>query len=317
MRELTPWLRVLLSCWLLLVAPVRAQDMAELQQRVANMRYVTGSTVLPNAQARMEVPEGWRFLALTEVAGLYDLDSDDVREVEFLGWLLPGQVTLEEATWSVEVYRTDDGYIGEDPQRLDPYRMSWRMRDVYRWASNRDGSGGTEFEFVNFARAPVYDRNQHLVVWSERIRYPEDEGKELLDIYGFALSRRGAVGVEAEYIPSEWQDQVESAVELLTRSIRFDVGERYEDYSSTDDVADYELSHLITAESWIGPQTWTAWLTQPVDLKVPMFKKKLRMDIPNWLFWGMVSALFGFFVVRWIKGGQRPPPKFKPRGTRR
>lgn len=305
---------------------VRAQDaQAQLAQRLDNLRYQTGTVVLPRAHARIDVPAGWRFVTAEDLAALFNLDSGSLREWETLGWLTPGSVRIEDDNaWAIELGAFSDGYVAEDPENLDPYRLVWRMRDVYRWATQR----GTQYkdsayELVNFARAPVFDRGQHLVTWTERLRYPEDGGKELVDVFGFAFSRRGGVGMEATDMPPEWQDEIEAGVESLIRSVRFDVGERYEDFGSADEVADYELSHLITAELWVGPQTWGAWLRQPVNLKIPLFEVRgkpfrVKMKIPNWAFWGSVSLVLLLLLVRWIRGsGRKQVPKFKPRGVRR
>lgn len=298
---------LLLICLLAVAMPLRAQSeagVAELRQRLQNLKFQTGTVALPRAHARMEIPPGWKFLATEELARIFEVDSVQLRDLDELGLLLPETMRLDQPNvWYITVAAMQSGYIVEDVDRLEPYRLVWRARDVYKWASQTAGRYKAEsFEFVNFGRAPYLDSTRHYCIWSERIRYPQDKGAEYLDIYAFALSRRGAVSVSAEYMPDQWQDQVEHAVEALVKSIRFDIGERYEDYSAIDEVADFELSHIITGELWIGPQTWTAWLQQPVKLPLGSGWKRMKIKVPNWAFWGAVLAVGGFVVMRWMRG---------------
>lgn len=321
-------LLLLVCCWLA-AAPHRAAAQDEvIAERLANLRYQTGTVLLPRAHARIDVPAGWHFVTAEDLGSLFDLDRGSLREMDTLGWLLPGTVRIEdENAWAIDLEISDSGYVVEDSENLDPYRLVWRMRDVYRWAQMRNTEfKDSSYELINFARAPVFDRAQHIVTWTERLRYPDDGGKELIDVYGFAFSRRGALCMQATDMPPEWQDEIEAGVETLIRSVRFDVGERYEDFSSADEVAEYELSHVITAEWWVGPQTWGAWLSQPVNLKLPFNvggkPYRFKAKIPNWAFWGAVSLVGLLLVARWIRGGGRKhkvPVRGRPatRGGRR
>lgn len=273
----------------------------EIQRRLAEITYETGTVQLPRANARMEIPSGWKFLSMERLAGVFQVGADSIRELDQLGFLLPAtaDITAPDAWW-VNVSSFDSGYIAMDIERIEPYALTWRTRDVYKWASRRDGR---RWEFVNYGRAPITDTSRNICLWTERLRYPEDGGNELLDVYGMALSRRGGVIVEVEYMPNEWQDAVESAVEQLVRSIRFNIGERYEDHNPSDPIAEYEMSHIITGEFWLGPQTWSAWLREPVRLGLGSGWKKIKINVPNWLFWGGVLLVLLLSVVLWLRGG--------------
>lgn len=302
--RLIGWLCVMLC---VCCATAHAQGQAQLeeaQRRLANLSYDTGTVQLPRAHARMEVPPGWKFLSIERLAGVFEIGSETIRQVDLLGFLLPASVDImSENAWWVNVTSFDDGYISVDSERIEPYALTWRTRDVYRWASRREGQ---RWEFVNYGLAPVLDGSRNISLWSERLRYP-DTGNELLDIYGMVLSRRGGVIVEVQFMPNEWQDAVEGAVAQLVRSVRFNIGERYEDHNPGDPVAEYELSHIITGEFWLGPQTWSAWLKEPVRLGLGSGWKKIRINVPNWLFWGGSLLVLVLGLLLWMRKGSAGP----------
>lgn len=298
------WLRVLFCALLGWSAAAMALDRDEIARRIANLDYQTGSVVLPRANATLEVPPGWKFLSVESIAELYDYSREDVRRVDGLGLLMPATMNpFAKGAWYVTLSNFGGGYISMDLGRIEPYALTWRTRDVYSWAGRLSGG----WRFVNFARAPQVDSAKAIVLWSERVLYPQDDGAELLSIYGMALNRSGGMIAQVDYMPNEWQDAVEAAVEQLIRSVRYNVGQRYEDHNPADPVADYELSHIITGEYWLGPQTWSAWLQEPVriDLGKMLGGKKFKINVPNWAFWGSVILVFGLTVVRWIRGSGR------------
>lgn len=297
----------------------QAQDDADIQRRLSNVTMETGLVRLSRANARIEIPPGWRFLSVENLARGLQV-STPTQKLSELGWLVAEGVDLgAKGAWAVQLYLAEDGVIEHDEDDLDPYRLVWRTRDAYRVATWGLGLFKDQsFEFVNFARAPIFDRDKGRLLWSERIRYPSDDRAIYLDIYAVALYRRGAVVAYADYIPEAWQDAVESATQALIASIKFDAGERYNDVGPADPRAGYMMSHLVSGELWfdVATDSWWDVFWRPIRLPRALagenaFAKRIKVPQGPLI---LAGILVGMFALRkWIIGGASKPRAVPPR----
>jgi hypothetical protein len=131
------------------------------------------------------------------------------------------------------------------------------------------------------------------VSWTERIRYPYNQDTpEALDVFGMKLARRGAIFMELSYVPEAWHEGVESAIKSLLLSVKFDVGERYQDASPAEPRDPIPISEIVSGQMWFHTQPGAARKYKRQNFVQMVYELIVRHDLLAYLLVGGGVILF-------------------------
>jgi uncharacterized membrane-anchored protein len=212
-------------------------------------RYREGSQQLPGGMARLELPEGYRYL-----------DAEDARKVvvdlwgnppaaagNLLGLVIPaGEHLASPASWSLVLSFHEDGRVDDhDITGLDPADLAARLHAASAAANRTRRQAGFEaLEFSDWAVPPAYDADQRVLSWTKRFSVsgqPEDTLNHEVRVLG----RRGMLAINGIAGIGRAAD-IAAAAPAIVAMVRFNEGHRYADFDpATDRRAAYPLAGLV------------------------------------------------------------------------
>lgn len=223
------------------------------------IRYRLGTQELPGGVARLELPEGYRYL-----------DPEDARKVvvdlwgnppaaasDLLGLVIPaGEHLASPDSWTIVVSFREQGRVSdEDAGRLDKDHLFAQLAEAARRSNVERGAAGFgTMELVGWAVPPRYDRDRKVLLWAKRFDLAADR-EDTLNYEVRALGRRGVLCLNGVAGMARI-DEIEAASPAVVAMLRFNDGHRYEDFDpAVDRKAAFSLAGLVVGTAPDSPAT--------------------------------------------------------------
>ncbi|MEE4289912.1 MAG: DUF2167 domain-containing protein [Erythrobacter sp.] len=296
-------LALFVSFWLLLAAPLAAQDaqegfppeIAELLERLDPQ---TGKIALPSAEATLDLGEDYIFY-----------DADDTRDIltmlwgnppgtanGVLGLVMPAGSSPLSDEWGAVVSFERTGYVSdEDAAETDYDELLKNLQEGTRQSNAaRSAQGFPTIELVGWAERPVYDSATHSVVWAQDLAFGDSETNTL----NYDVRTLGRYGVLSLNLVAAMPQlpEIRVAAKDFANHASFDAGARYADFDpSTDATADYGIAGLIAGGA--GAAAVVAKKTGLIGIILAFFAKFGKFAIIGIvLFFGAIfGAIKSFF----------------------
>jgi len=215
----------------------------------ARLNFQTGTIVLGEGTADLQVPEGFQYL-----------DPEDSKFVleqlwgnppsENWGMLFPaGMMPMDEDSWAIVITFSEEGYVrDEDADDIDYDELLSDMQESTREASEiRAEQGYGTIELVGWASKPHYDAQSKKLHWAKELKFDSSE-ENTLNYNIRILGRKGVLVLNAIGSMNNLQD-INTGVEPVLASVNFNEGHRYADFNpDIDQVAAYGVGGLIAGK---------------------------------------------------------------------
>lgn len=232
--------------------PTQAEIQAAVAKQAAvlnSVKYQEGTAQLPGGMARLELPQGYRYLSGSDARKVVvDLWGNPPEQgSDLLGMVVPaGEDLAKPDSWAIVISFQEDGHISdEDADEIDYNDLLSQMQDGSREANKQRAAQGYEtMALKGWAVAPHYDKNQKVLYWAKQFDVQgASEGTLNYDVR--VLGRRGVLSLNGVAGMSRVKD-VEAATPAIVAMAQYNTGHRYEDFNAaTDKKADYSLAGLV------------------------------------------------------------------------
>lgn len=232
----------------------------ELAEYIAYLQYMDsvnatftwqhGSIELNEGMARLDVPEGFKYLDGEQSEYVLSDLWGNIPEPS-LGLLFrENEFPLDTARgYVVEISYVEDGYVSdEDAEDIDYDELLETMQsDADEENEYRASLGYEQVDIVGWAAQPYYDAAAKKLHWAKELHF-EGEDTNTLNYNIRVLGRRGYLMVNA-ISDMEELAHFESEAPMIINSVHFNEGHRYEDFdSSMDKVAAVGIGGLIAGK---------------------------------------------------------------------
>jgi len=212
--------------------------------------YQTGTIQLASGNASLEVPAGFGYLDPIQAKRvLEELWGNPPGET--LGLLVPqGGGVLQDNTWAFDIEWDEMGYVEDDDAGDTDYdELLVEMRkDADADNQMRAQQGYPSVELVGWASPPYYDKENKVLHWAKNLKFA-DSDINTLNYNVRILGRKGIMVVNAIGNIDQLSN-IQTHIEAVMHSVKFNDGERYADFSSSsgDKVAAYTIGGLIAGK---------------------------------------------------------------------
>ncbi|MCC7013260.1 MAG: DUF2167 domain-containing protein [Planctomycetes bacterium] len=223
--------------------------------------------------ARVQIPEGWRFVGPRDTRKLMEMMQNPVTMTE-TGFLSP-----PEMQWFAVFEFDESGYVEDsDKDELDADEMLESLKEGTEAGNEaRRERGWATLEVLDWEVPPHYDEITHNLEWATRAR--SSDGGLVINHNTRLLGRRGVMSVTLVVDPEGLAAALPEFKQALG-GYSFKEGQRYTEFASGDKVAEYGLTALVAggagvvaAKSGLLGKLWK--LILPAVLAVGAFFKKL------------------------------------------
>ena len=212
------------------------------------LKYQTGTIVLPNKVATLHLGEKYRYLDPSETNKLlmaWGNESDTTTQ----GTIIANDVDpWSESGWAVILTYDDDGHIDDsDAAEIDYDDMLKDMKEgTEDYNAERKKAGFEAVHLVGWAEKPHYDASAKKLYWAKELNFEGTSGNTLnYDVR--VLGREGVLSMNAVATMNSLE-QIRGEMRPLIEVAEFNEGYRYGEFNAkTDRVAEYGLAALIAA----------------------------------------------------------------------
>lgn len=231
------------------VADAQAADpqLAQARQLVASLNYQTGTIAIPEAKARLNLGEGFQYLAKADARKVLEQLWGNPPDDHIIGLIVPTDAPLlGKTSWATVVTYVDEGHVSdEDASKTDYAQL---LKDMQKADIDdnveRKKAGYDEINLVGWAAPPRYDAQGKKLYWARELADPKRDVHYLnYDIR--VLGRSGYLSLNAiarmDNLPV-----VQAGMQQLLPMVEFDPGQRYADFKpGTDKLAAYGIAALV------------------------------------------------------------------------
>ncbi|MCF8253482.1 MAG: DUF2167 domain-containing protein [Bacteroidia bacterium] len=216
----------------------------------ASLNYQTGIIELESGNATLTVPEGFEFLNKEQSRYVLEDLWGNPEDSSILGLLLPkGRGVLKENSWVFVLSFDEMGYVKDD----DAGNIDYDELLEEQQKENRDNNperikmGYQPIEFVGWADAPYYDKDNKVLHWAKELKFGEDS-LNTLNYNLRILGRKGLFMLNAVASMNELPE-VKANVDDILLCIKFKEGHQYADYiPDVDNVAAWTIGGLVAGK---------------------------------------------------------------------
>jgi uncharacterized membrane-anchored protein len=220
------------------------------------LTYRTGTIPLPDANASLTLPAGWRYLSAADAKRLIEdgWGNPSGAGDGNLGMIIPPDLSpLAEEGWGVVVTYDESGHVKDsDAAETDFAKLLSNMQEGTRNENSELQSQGMKpRELVGWAEPPHYDSQAKKLYWATHLRdIGEKEGS--LNYNVRVLGRRGVLELTAvsgiQYLPA-----IRGGMQNVLTFASFDAGNTYADFKEgSDKVAAVGIAGLIAGGAAIA-----------------------------------------------------------------
>lgn len=226
-------------------------DVKKLQEALeAKLEWKTGTVELPGGKAKLNMPDGYRYLGPEDAAYVLENLWGNPPGPRTLGMLFPSDIgPLAENSWGVVVEYNEDGYIDDDDaEDIDYGDLLDEMKEGTKQENDmRKQQGYPTMDLVGWAEPPHYDKAAKKLYWAKELHVEGAESNTLnYDIR--VLGRRGYLLLGA-VSSMEALQPVKAGMQDVLKFVEFNDGHRYEDFDpELDKVAAYGVGALVAGK---------------------------------------------------------------------
>lgn len=251
----------------------------------ATMKYQHGTIALPDGVAKLNIPEGFKFLDAKQSGYvLHDLWGNPEQK-DVLGMIFPkdaGPLTSESYAFIVTFDKL--GYVkDEDADKINyDDLMKQIQEDEVEENKARKTEGYGAINMVGWASKPYYDKTNKVLHWAKNLHF-EGQDENTLNYEVRLLGRKGVLSMNAVANMQEL-DMVKKDINQVLAIPSFTDGNTYKDFDSkTDNVAAWTIGGLVAGK---------------VLLKAGLFAVIGKFLLAGWKFilFGLVAA--GGFIKK-------------------
>jgi uncharacterized membrane-anchored protein len=223
-------------------AAAPALEPAPAEASPAGLEFQTGTVELPAGMARLELAEGYRYLAPAEGQTVLEETGVNPPETsgEFLGLVIaPGEEPGTPGAWVAVLTYAGEGHVSdEDMARFnDAAYLEFLKAANTKDIGKRKAQGLPALELVAWASLPVYSARNRILSFSKR--YWNDQarrGQESTVVReSWVLGRRGKIVVGAIAPGGRSNEMSDLNVKEIARMVQLHPGHRHEDFDPKSD----------------------------------------------------------------------------------
>jgi len=210
------------------------------------LTYRTGTIVLPNKAATLNLSDQYRYLDPKEAEKML-VGWGNPPGFDTLGAIVPADLDpFDDGGWAVIVTYIDEGHVDDkDAKEIDYAEMLDDMKANTREASKeRVESGYGSLELVGWAEQPHYDSQARKLYWAKELKF-NGEDLHTLNYDVRVLGREGVLSLNAVASMPQMQNVQRDMQDLLVMA-SFNPGFKYEEFNEdTDRLAAYGIGALV------------------------------------------------------------------------
>jgi uncharacterized membrane-anchored protein len=272
--------------------PQADESAARAERILAQLHPVSGDVPIPGSGAILHLGHDYYFLpanearlVLTEGWGNPPAQAEGV-----LGMVFPAGRTFADDTWGAAITYEATGYVSDSDAASADYGAMMTEMQSGESALNaeRARQGFPARHLIGWAQTPTYDAGTHSIVWARNIQF-ENMAENTLNYDIRMLGRRGVLSLNMVTLMSGLAE-TRAAAQRFASAAEFTPGERYADYRSGDQVAEYGVAGLIAA----GVGASIAQKSGVLALILAFGKKAIFFVVAGIaLLWTRIRRLFG------------------------
>jgi uncharacterized membrane-anchored protein len=228
--------------------PVASEEEASEAEGPAlpELTYQTGTILLPNKVATLNLNDNYRYLDPTQTETLLVAWGNPPGS-ETLGSVVPAALSpFDDGGWAVIVTYLDEGHVDDaDAKEIDYDDLLKDMQEDTREGSKeRVEAGYGSVDLVGWAQPPHYDALARKLHWAQELKFGESE-VNTLNYEVRVLGREGVLSLNAVAGMPQVEMVARDMQGLLTMAA-FNEGHRYEEFNKdTDKMAAYGIGALV------------------------------------------------------------------------
>ena len=251
----------------------------------SSLEYKTGVIDLKSGNAKLSVPEGFRYLdAQQSKYVLSDLWGNPI-DSSVLGLLVPkDRGVLAMNSWAFKISYEEIGYVKDDDAADINYDdlLKEQQKEFEDENPSRVKEGYQPIQFVGWAAKPYYDKQRKVLHWAKELKFGTDSSNTLN--YNLRiLGKKGVFVLNAIASMSEL-NEVQPTINDVLASVEFDKGNTYFDFNpDVDQIAAWSIGGLVAGK---------------ILAKVGFFALILK-------FWKVIAIAFvsgGAYLLKFITG---------------
>lgn len=212
-----------------------------------SLQYATGSVVIGDDLATLNLAEGLRYLEPASTEKLLVEGWGNPEGSGTLGMILPSDTSpLSGEGWGVIISYDEEGYVSdEDADGIDYDTMMKDMQaSTVEENEARASQGYERVELVGWADRPLYEKDTHKLFWAKELAF-EGMTSHTLNYNVRVLGRRGVLVLNA-VAGMDQLELIQAAMPAVIAAADFNPGNRYADYQpGGDKIAAYGLAALV------------------------------------------------------------------------
>ncbi|WP_136807758.1 DUF2167 domain-containing protein [Desulfosediminicola flagellatus] len=210
----------------------------------------TGDIVLPDAGAKLHVPEDFYYLSPKDSERILVEVWGNPPGQDTLGMLFPAESTpFDQDSWAVTISYEEDGYVSdEDADKIDYSELLEEMQSSSS-AQNEERvkQGYDPVVLVGWAAQPYYDKESHKLHWAKELKFGNQETNTLN--YNIRVLGRKGVLVLNFIADMDQKELIETKLDTVLSLADFDQGSTYKDFDpQIDKVAAYGIGALVAGK---------------------------------------------------------------------
>jgi uncharacterized membrane-anchored protein len=211
------------------------------------LHYQTGSVVLPNRIATLNLNSEYRYLDPQETEKLLvGWGNPPEAATGTQGAVVPAETDpFSKGGWAVVLTYIDDGHVDDkDAREIDYQKLLSDMKSSTNDSNEeREKAGYGRVQLLGWAAEPRYDSTAHKLYWAKELDF--GGGEHTLNYDVRVLGREGVLSMNAVAGMGQLPDIQQGMQQLLNLS-EFNAGHRYDEFNgSTDRLAAYGIGALV------------------------------------------------------------------------
>ncbi|GAO44941.1 DUF2167 domain-containing protein [Flavihumibacter petaseus] len=231
-----------------------AQDTLDVARQLDSLEnsftYQTGKISLPQGEADLSVPSGFKYLDPKQAQFVLSKLWGNPEDTSVLGMLIPENIgVLAPSSWAFTISYDPMGYVKDDDAAEIDYDdlLKEQQKDAKESNKIRVEQGYEPVEFVQWAATPYYDGKQKTLHWAKELKFGSDSSHTLN--YNLRVLGRKGIFLLNAVAPMDALPEVKQHVATVINSVAFREGSRYSDYSpGVDEVAAWTVGGLVAGK---------------------------------------------------------------------
>lgn len=215
-----------------------------------SLTYQTGVIALEAGNAKLTVPQGFRFLdkkqSMFVLTDLWGNPADS----SILGMLVPTTKSLLQPDgWAFTISYDEMGYVKDDDAADINYDdlLKEQQKEILEENPERIKQGFQPYELLGWASHPFYDKDKKVLHWAKELQFGQDS-LHTLNYNLRVLGRKGIFMLNAIASMREMAE-VKANIDPVIGSVAFTEGSTYADFNpEIDEVAAWSIGGLVAGK---------------------------------------------------------------------